>query len=342
MGCGASKAPVPAETTSTYAPPEPKPTAPAPAADYKSEPEPVVWVAPAGAVYHRLTKIPIKPGTMASIKAVAEGDAMKETMAGFVGFLGVESLSVDDSTMMTHSRWVSEEACTGGAAALGSVLKGHLSEFIAGPPDAPWVGPNAVNLDVGAGTPGAYRVVIMELKTGAFGTVAEYVPSKLADFQKIDGLINVTVFSAGATSGVVCAAYTSMAALEAATPIIGPLLAGMGPHFAKPPTPFGTVVEFSTLTTATAAAPASTEAAGAYAGTEAAPAATEDTPAPTEDAPAPTEEVYAAPAPAATEEEPAATEDEYAAPAAAPAATEEAPTATADEYAAPAAAPVTE
>ena len=70
---------------------------------------------------------------------------------------------------------------------------------------------------------------------------------ELEDFKKIDGLISVNVFPAGPTTGVVFAAYTTTATLDAATPIIGPLLAGMGPNFASPPTPFGTVVEFSTF-----------------------------------------------------------------------------------------------
>ena len=60
----------------------------------------------------------------------------------------MEALSVDDATMLTHSRWVSEAACTGGAAALGKVLKEHMSEYIAGPPDAPWVGPRMMDMTI--------------------------------------------------------------------------------------------------------------------------------------------------------------------------------------------------
>ena len=213
------------------------------------------WVAPAGAPFHRVTKIPIKSGSMGDIKAVSTSEAFAETIKTFEGFLGVEALQIDDTSMLTHSRWVSEEACSGGAAALGSVLKGHLGPYIAGPPEPPWVGPRAADLAIADGTPGAYRVVVMNLKPSTFKEVVAYVNSKEPDFKKIDGLISVTVFSAGPTSGVVCAAYTSTATLEAATPVIGPLLSGMGPHFASPPTPFGVTVEYSTY--APPAAPAS-------------------------------------------------------------------------------------
>ena len=54
-----------------------------------------------GVVYHRITKIPIKEGSMPEIVAVAHTDAMMEVIKTFVGFNGVEALSVDGSTMIT-------------------------------------------------------------------------------------------------------------------------------------------------------------------------------------------------------------------------------------------------
>ena len=84
--------------------------------------------------FHRVTKIPIKPGSMPDLIKVAEGAEMQAHLKTFVGFLGVDTMGIGDDTMVTHSRWESKEACGGGVAALGSVLKGFMGAFIAGPP----------------------------------------------------------------------------------------------------------------------------------------------------------------------------------------------------------------
>jgi len=209
----------------------------------------IPWSPAPDAVFHRLTKIPIKPGSIGDIVKVADSAPFQETIKTFVGFLGVEALSVDDSTMMTHSRWVSEEACTGGAQALGMVLKEHLAEFIAGPPDAPWVGPGATKLDIADnGKAAAYRVVVMKLKENTMGAVSQFATSKLPEFKAIEGLLSITAFSAGSDAAVVCAAYTSKEALEAATPKIGVIMKEMGEkYFAGPPTPFLTEVSWTTF-----------------------------------------------------------------------------------------------
>ena len=205
------------------------------------------WKPAPDAVYHRLTKIPIKPGAMPDIVKVTTTDAFKETMAGFVGFEGVEAYSADDTTMLTHSRWVSKEACDGGAAALGSVLKQHMGEYIAGPPDAPWLGPRAMEMSIsGKGIATAYRVMVLNLQENKMQDVLDVATSKEAEFKAIDGLIKITSFQAGPTAAVVTAAYETKAQLEAATPIIGPILKSMGAFFSGPPTPFLAEVEFTT------------------------------------------------------------------------------------------------
>lgn len=162
------------------------------------------WAPAPDATFHRLTKIPIKPGSMDEIVKVAGSPAFQETIKTFAGFVGVETLAVDDATMLTHSRWESEEACSGGAAALGTVLKGHLADFIAGPPEAPSVGPRAMQLPIaGAGKAAAYRVVVMKLRENTMGDVVKFAESKLGEFKAIDGLIEITAFSAGADEAVV-------------------------------------------------------------------------------------------------------------------------------------------
>lgn len=198
-----------------------------------------------GAIHHRITKIPIKEGAMADIVEVAKSDAMQEVMKTFVGFHGVEALSVDASTMITHSRWESKEACDGGAAALGKVLKELLGAFIAGPPEAPLVGPKSVFVPIAEGTPGAYRMGSMKLKEGAMPTVMAYVPTKEAEFKAIDGLLSVTVIEAAPDTVALAACYTTSECLEAATPIIMPIIGALKEHFAAPPELMTTKVEWS-------------------------------------------------------------------------------------------------
>ena len=268
MCCGASKADntdvtvtqhnAPAAATPVATTPvAATPVATTPVASEPAKDDAPTWKAPEGAVFHRLTKIPIKSGSMSDLRKVFSSAAMQDTLKTFVGFLGVETLSVDDTTMLTHSRWVSEEACSGGAAALGAVLKEHFSAFIAGPPDAPWVGARAMELKISdTGPMVAYRVVIMALQEGKMQAVLDVATSKLTEFQAIDGLVNITSFEAGKNAAVVCAGYTSKAALEAATPKIGAIMKEMGANFAGPPTSFLTEVEFSTFDFSAAAVPA--------------------------------------------------------------------------------------
>ena len=237
MGCGSSTAaPVAGTRTSSV-----------------SSEEPVAWKAPAGAPYHRLTKIPIKPGTMTDIVKATQTEGFKATMAGFKGFKGVEALYVDESTMLTHSRWESEEACNSGAQALGTVLKEHLSAYIAGPPSPPSVGPLAMTLACGEGVVKAYRMVIMSLKPDKMTEIIAAANSKHAAFKAIPGLVSVSSFAAGPQAAVVFSGYTSKAELEAATPTIMPIMKEMGAFFAAPPDSMLTEVKFSTYDPAAAA-----------------------------------------------------------------------------------------
>ena len=214
----------------------------------------VAWKAPASAPYHRLTKIPIKPGSMTEIVKATQTEGFKTTMAAFTGFTGVEALYVDESTMLTHSRWESEEACNSGAQALGSILKEHLGAHIAGPPEAPSVGPLALSLTCGEGVIKAYRVVVMSLLPNKMADVITMANSKHAAFKAIPGLVSVSSFAAGPdnTSAVVFAGYTSKAELEAATPIIMPIMKEMGAYFSAPPDSMLTEVKFSTYDPAAA------------------------------------------------------------------------------------------
>ena len=90
--------------------------------------------------YHRITRIPIKEGSIDGIIAVAKTPKFVEHMKTFKGFIVVEVVADGTSHMITHSRWRDKESCDGGVAALGSVLKSFLSEFLRGPPEAPIVG----------------------------------------------------------------------------------------------------------------------------------------------------------------------------------------------------------
>ena len=238
MGCGASTPATPApEKTTTTAPPPATADAAAPA-----------WKPAADAAYHRITKITIKPGSITEIRKVVESDAFKEVIKSFVGFIGVEALSVDDMTMLTHSRWVSEEACEGGAAAFKAAM-GQIKEHLAAPPDAPWIGPDAMSLTIGgSGTKTAYRVVIMEMQEGKQQAMIDFATSKVPEFKAIDGLVDITSFMAGPTTAVVCAGYITKAQLEAATPTIMPIMKEMlGTYGAGPPTMFTTEVEWTTF-----------------------------------------------------------------------------------------------
>ena len=93
-----------------------------------------------GGICFRITQIPIKAGSMEAIVKIANGDEFLQHTKTFVGFDGVDVFAVGDDTMVTASRWVDQAACDGGAAALGGVLKGFMSEFVAGPPKPPAVG----------------------------------------------------------------------------------------------------------------------------------------------------------------------------------------------------------
>ena len=125
------------------------------------------------APYHRITRIPIKDGSVDSIVAVANTPKFVEHMKTFVGFISVEVVADGTSHMITHSRWRDKETCDGaklaeagllapalraalsrpsspvkgeaGVAALGSVIKDFLSESIRGPPEAPIVGKEMYN-----------------------------------------------------------------------------------------------------------------------------------------------------------------------------------------------------
>ena len=209
----------------------------------------IPWSPSPEALFSRVTKIPIKSGTMKDIVKVFTTDAeFKKTVDSFDGFVGVECFQVDDTTLMAHSRWESQEATDAGAAALGKVLKGHLGPFLAGPPDKPWVGPQSMILDCGtSGTPAAYRVVIMKLQDNKEGDILRFASSKLPEFKAIDGLINVTSFMAEENQAVVLAGYTSKDKLDAATPKIGAIMKEMGQFMAGPPTSFLTEVRWSTF-----------------------------------------------------------------------------------------------
>ena len=189
---------------------------------------------------------------MTDIVKATQTEGFKATMAGFKGFTAVEALYVDETTMLTHSRWESEEACNGGAQALGSVLKEHLGAYIAGPPAPPSVGPLAMTLTCGEGVVKAYRMVVMSLQPGKIADVIAMANSKHAAFKAIPGLVSVSSFVAGPEAAVVFAGYTSKAELEAATPIIMPIMKEMGAYFAAPPDSMLTEVNFSTYDPAAA------------------------------------------------------------------------------------------
>ena len=176
---------------------------------------------------------------MPKILEVSKTPAFLATLKGFVGFCGVQTYQVGDEMMVTHSRWESKVACEGGAAALGQVLKGHVADFIAGPPAPASVGPGvwAWTSSKSSGAKVAHRIIVLKLKSSeVMDQALALAKSKEADFDAIEGLVDITSFSTEANDAlVVVAGYTTMAALEAATPKIGEILKEMGPLFGGPP-----------------------------------------------------------------------------------------------------------
>lgn len=214
---------------------------------------------------------------MIDIQAVTESIAFKTQfkVCVFSGLVGVEVISIDDddTSMYIHSGWTSEEMASNGSTSLVTVLQEHFA-FALGPetraPGAfrvgsggvviklprklspavmqtPLMGPQTVYLNVNESMAGAYRFVMMTLKEddGVMQTIADYMPSKLADFKQIPGLVDITVFSTGPTAGTVMAGYSTREALEAASALIQPIFAGLRDCFAEPPTLFGTEVVWS-------------------------------------------------------------------------------------------------
>eukprot|EP00937_MAST-01D_sp_MAST-1D-sp2_P004791 g4791.t1 len=191
------------------------------------------------AEFSRVTKVPIKPGTMAAVVAVAESDAFSAHMATFEGFRGVEVYSLGDDHMLTHSRWESQAASDGGVAALGSVLKGHLAEFIAGPPAPLAVGPVAWEFGQRHDGIGAYRILKLTLKDMEAALAA--AAARRAQFAQVAGLASIRFVRASDEQALVCAGYTTMAQLDAASEEIAGVMKGMASHFAGPPDAVGHV-----------------------------------------------------------------------------------------------------
>ena len=180
------------------------------------------------APYHRTTRIPIKDGSVDSIVAVAKTPKFVEHMKTFMGFISVEVVADGTLHMITHSRWRDKETCDGGVAALGSVLKDFLSEFIRGPPEAPIVGEEMYHYSpiLGAGClPAAVgnvvgklfgkkkvarRITHFALKPGPESLPAVLAvmnkPSNKKLFSTLD-FSECVAFSADAGSFSVCATY---------------------------------------------------------------------------------------------------------------------------------------
>tara|TARA_B110001452_G_scaffold118637_1_gene98426 strand:- start:198 stop:2378 length:2181 start_codon:yes stop_codon:yes gene_type:complete len=228
MGCGASKSP------DEVAEPAKKPD---PAA------------APATICY-RVTHIPIKAGSMPDIVKVANSPEMLKHLETFVGFLGVEVLSVGEETMLTCSRWKDLAACDGGAAALGGVLKQFMGEFVAGPPKPPAVGvPLNQMVFKPAIKKAAYRTVAFTFKdAAALEAAMAMTKTKESFFGSIDGLADLTMVAGPVVdekpTAVVLAGYDAMSSLEAASPKIKEVLMELGPHYAAPPEPAAGTVEW--------------------------------------------------------------------------------------------------
>jgi len=186
---------------------------------------------------------------MPKILEVSKTPAFLATLKGFVGFCGVQTYQVGDEMMVTHSRWASKVACEGGAAALGQVLKGHVADFIAGPPAPASVGPGmwAWTSSKSSGAKGAHRITVLKLKSSeVMDQALALAKSKEADFDAIEGLVDITSFSTEANDAlVVVAGYTTMAALEAASPKIGEILKEMGPLFGGPPEAMSGTTQFA-------------------------------------------------------------------------------------------------
>lgn len=150
--------------------------------------------------------------------------------------------------MVTVSQWVDKAACDGGAAALGGVLKSFLSEYVAGPPKPPAVGPPLVRLELKSLKKAVYRTVIFAFKdAAAVASALEFVRSKEGVFAGIDGLADLTLVAGPEgvepPTVVTLAGYDTMEALEAAGPKIKELMMEMGPYYASPPEPAaGTLV----------------------------------------------------------------------------------------------------
>jgi len=189
-------------------------------------------------VQHRINTIPIVAGSMPKIVQVARSDEFKATVGGFAGLLGVDVLAVDDSTMVSHSRWESAAYAKAAAAALGSVLGGALKEFVAGPP-SPIFGHAAWSV-VGGSSRGravdaAVRLTSMSLKEGAFDAMMADVAALEGRFKPLAGLVRADALKTGPDSLLVAAEYESMTALDAATPAIREVMAEMATHLAATP-----------------------------------------------------------------------------------------------------------
>ena len=196
------------------------------------------------APYHRTTRIPIKDGSIDGVVAIAKTPKFVAHIKTFVGFISVEVVADGASHMITHSRWRNKEACDGGVAALGSVLKGFLSEFLRGPPEAPVVGEEMIHYSpiLGAGClPAAVgnvvgdllgkKKVARRLTHFALKPGPESLPAVLAVmnkpsikelFRTLD-MAECVGFSAGADSFSVCATCAAAASLPTLTPSAHPL-----------------------------------------------------------------------------------------------------------------------
>jgi len=188
-------------------------------------------------VQHRINTIPIKPGSMASILAIAESDDFQMQMESFEGLLSVEMLEIDQSTMCTHSRWQSEAYVSTAAAAFSKAL-GSMKEHLAGPP-MPEIGTVAWHFSGRAvaleGIEPVVRLTTMVLKPGGLEAMLEFLPTKEGTFAALGGLISVDMIKVDNKRLVCAAKYHSKPTLDEATPVIGATLKEVAHHFTAPP-----------------------------------------------------------------------------------------------------------
>lgn len=193
------------------------------------------------ALISSVNKLPVKEGSIDAITAIMASDAVAETIQGFEGFDGAECYALGDQAIVTHSRWTSAQAAEKSQGALSTLLKEHLSEHIAGPPEPQAKGP--VAWEFGAVVPEiqAYRLMKLNFKAEEYDTALAKAQDKVPDFEAIDGLSSIRMIRASDTVVFVVAGYIAMEKLEAATPAIMAIMKDMAPHFSGPPESVGAV-----------------------------------------------------------------------------------------------------